>query len=450
MLIFVFSGLAVFLDQFIKHWVMLTMKVGEEIVLIPGVLSLYRLHNPGAAFGFLSGQPWWLIASVQLFAAILLIMIILRYTEGFWGSLGLAAVLGGTIGNLVDRIYPFDPDFPHHVVDMFRFLFIDFAVFNVADIFITMGFITFLIHFTVITFKPDKDKSVLSDGTEPEGLDEDSFAPVDDAELDKESVSGEVALETFSINKAPVGSGDTDTDDDAADGTSEPAGTSELSSSVEAAAPVAVTPVSDVIAQINLPEMPPMEEIPQIIERPDEDLPSHVEPMNIFGEGIQAESEPLVDFTAKDSEPTIEDLISHTGPLPVTEIAPLLDQIYGGKKSAKKDSAASQKIKVQQVASAAVHNIADVKPQAPVAPVINQDLPTVELPALASLSIDGFATPVAAPVPVSKAVSNAGTMLDALSALESELLGEGSGDSYDVDKLLGEYGFESDISTDDK
>jgi len=147
----------------------MTMKVGEEIVLIPGVLSLFRLHNPGAAFGFLTGQPWWLLASIQLFAAIVLIMIILRYTEGFWGSLGLAAVLGGTIGNLIDRIYPFDPAFPHHVVDMFRFLFIDFAVFNVADIFITMGFLTFLIHFTVITFKTEKNDKALSDGdTDPD------------------------------------------------------------------------------------------------------------------------------------------------------------------------------------------------------------------------------------------------------------------------------------------
>jgi len=152
MLCFVFAALIVALDQFFKHWIMQTLEIGgvwtneagEE--LIPGVLGLTRWENDGAMLNILSGQQW-ILAGIAFAAAIVLVMILLRYNEGFWGTLGLAAVLGGTVGNLVDRIFN-----EGKVVDMFRTLFIEFPIFNIADIFITLGFITFLIHFIALSF----------------------------------------------------------------------------------------------------------------------------------------------------------------------------------------------------------------------------------------------------------------------------------------------------------
>jgi signal peptidase II len=148
MLCFLFAALIVTLDQFFKHWIMRTLELREVgPVLIPGVLGLTRWENDGAMLNILAGQQW-LLAGIALVAAFALVMILLRYNEGFWGTLGLAAVLGGTIGNLVDRIFN-----DGYVVDMFRTLFINFPIFNIADIFITLGFITFCIHFIALSFK---------------------------------------------------------------------------------------------------------------------------------------------------------------------------------------------------------------------------------------------------------------------------------------------------------
>jgi len=119
--------------------------------LIPGILGLTRWENNGAMLNILAGQQW-LLAGIAFAAAIILIMILLRYNEGFWGTLGLAAVLGGTIGNLVDRIFN-----DGYVIDMFRTLFINFPIFNIADVFITLGFATFCIHFIALSVKSGKN-----------------------------------------------------------------------------------------------------------------------------------------------------------------------------------------------------------------------------------------------------------------------------------------------------
>jgi len=153
MLCFVFAALVVILDQFFKHFIVRSLDLFENMELIPGVIGLTHIQNTGAAFSLLADQRW-LLACIAFVAAVVLVFILLRYTEGFWGTLGLAAVLGGTIGNLIDRV------FNGYVVDMFRTLFINFAVFNVADIFITLGFITFCIHFiaaSVRSVRNEKD-----------------------------------------------------------------------------------------------------------------------------------------------------------------------------------------------------------------------------------------------------------------------------------------------------
>ena len=148
MLCFLFAALIVTLDQFFKQWILRTLEVGEVgPEVIPGVLGLTLWENDGAMLNILSGQQW-LLAGIAFAAAIVLIMILLRYNEGFWGTLGLAAVLGGTVGNLADRIFN-----DGKVVDMFRTLFVNFPIFNIADIFITLGFLTFLIHFIALSIK---------------------------------------------------------------------------------------------------------------------------------------------------------------------------------------------------------------------------------------------------------------------------------------------------------
>jgi signal peptidase II len=182
MLCFVFAALIVALDQFFKQWILRTLDIGETgPVIIPGLLGLTRWENDGAMLNILSGQQW-LLAAIAFGAAIVLVMILLRYNEGFWGTIGLAAVLGGTIGNLADRLFN-----DGKVVDMFETLFMRFPIFNIADIFITLGFITFLIHFIIITIKTEKAEKAEKAG---QYTDDEDYADYSEQNDDDQSSSG--------------------------------------------------------------------------------------------------------------------------------------------------------------------------------------------------------------------------------------------------------------------
>ena len=167
MLALVFSALIVLLDQFFKHWIVLTIPLSEKRVLIPGILGLTHVENTGAAFSILSDQRW-LLAGIAFVVALVLVFILMRYNEGFWGTLGLAAVLGGAVGNLIDRVLH------GYVVDMFYPLFMNFAIFNVADVFITLGGLTFCVFFIIKSFKPPETQehargTPYEDDSEPDG-----------------------------------------------------------------------------------------------------------------------------------------------------------------------------------------------------------------------------------------------------------------------------------------
>jgi signal peptidase II len=175
MLCFVFAALIVLLDQFFKRWIVLTLGAGGETVIIPGIMSLIYVENTGAAFSILAGQRW-LLAGIAFIAIIVLVFILLRYNEGFWGTLGLASVLGGAVGNLIDRV------FHGYVIDMFRtLLFPNFAIFNIADIFITLGGITFCIFFIISSFKSTKREEKYSEDEQDEyaGYAEDPYGVYD-------------------------------------------------------------------------------------------------------------------------------------------------------------------------------------------------------------------------------------------------------------------------------
>ena len=149
MLCFVFAALVVALDQLFKRWIVLSLPLQEQLPLIPGVIGLTHVQNTGASFGIFSGMRWPL-AAIMLVCIIALIFILRRYDRGFWGSLGLSAVLGGAVGNLLDRVLL------GYVVDMFDLQFVNFAIFNIADCFITLGAITFCVHFIFASQKPKK------------------------------------------------------------------------------------------------------------------------------------------------------------------------------------------------------------------------------------------------------------------------------------------------------
>ena len=143
------------LDQLIKHWVVDTLAVGEEIDLLP-FLSLYHARNPGIAFSMLSSvSDWGLIA---LTFCIICFVIWLWKNAGPEKSLsrfGFLLVIGGAIGNLIDRIRF------HYVIDYISFHIDDvfsFAIFNLADSFITVGAVLIVLD-ELLHWKREKRKA---------------------------------------------------------------------------------------------------------------------------------------------------------------------------------------------------------------------------------------------------------------------------------------------------
>ena len=136
-------------DQGLKYWVTVNIALDTgHVTLIPGVLELTNIHNNGAAFSMLEHAPHWIfIIFTLVFAAIAVFCLRRNVVHGKIGRWSVVLVLAGAVGNCIDRILS------GYVVDMFNFLFVRFAVFNLADIFIVVAGIALCLH--VIFYRGD-------------------------------------------------------------------------------------------------------------------------------------------------------------------------------------------------------------------------------------------------------------------------------------------------------
>lgn len=140
MIFFVIAALLVALDQATKFYIRTTMAVGATKVLIPDWLGLNYVKNTGAAFSSFD-QYTMILAIVSLVVSILLILAIaFKWVRHPFGRFTLMLILAGAVGNLIDRF------FMGYVTDMIQVLFVKFAVFNVADIFVVTGAILLVIY----------------------------------------------------------------------------------------------------------------------------------------------------------------------------------------------------------------------------------------------------------------------------------------------------------------
>ncbi len=139
------------IDQLFKFWVVRTIPLDGYVELIPGFVGLTHIRNTGMAFSMLS-EHTWLLATVSGVVALLLIWLILKGKLTGWEKMALALVLGGDVGNLIDRV------FLGYVVDMINPEFVRFAVFNLADSFIDVGAVLFCVLYIVRSFREERAK----------------------------------------------------------------------------------------------------------------------------------------------------------------------------------------------------------------------------------------------------------------------------------------------------
>ena len=138
--IFISILLLIALDQAVKWYVVKEIPLAGMRSFIPKVVSLTYLKNSGAAFSMLENQQWF-FAIITLIAMGAAFVYLYRHIKGsIWLLLGLTLIISGGIGNFIDRVHQ------GFVVDMFHLDFMNFAIFNVADIYLTVGVGLLLIH----------------------------------------------------------------------------------------------------------------------------------------------------------------------------------------------------------------------------------------------------------------------------------------------------------------
>ena len=132
-------GSLILFDQLVKSYVVKNIALGEIKSWIPNLVSLTYLQNRGAAFSMLQDQQWF-FAVITLVVMVGAIWYLHKHIEdSLWIVFGLVLIIAGGLGNFIDRISQ------GFVVDMFHLDFINFAIFNVADSYLTVGVVVLLL-----------------------------------------------------------------------------------------------------------------------------------------------------------------------------------------------------------------------------------------------------------------------------------------------------------------
>lgn len=128
-------------DQFTKHLAIVHLKDKDSIHLVPDVLELQYLENRGAAFGMLQDQKVFFIFIALIILVVISWVLFKTPDKKKYHSLHILLVLiaSGAVGNMIDRLR-FD-----YVVDFIYFVLINFPIFNVADIYVTVATVSLVV-----------------------------------------------------------------------------------------------------------------------------------------------------------------------------------------------------------------------------------------------------------------------------------------------------------------
>ena len=143
----VIAGFVVILDQVTKALILHYLPLHQNIAVIPGLFDITHIHNPGGAFGFMSGVSSKLRSIIFLFISSLAVGLIFYFYKKTppslpWLAAAFALIFGGAIGNLVDRLrFGVVVDFLDFYIGNWHW-----PAFNIADSAITIGIIIFIVH----------------------------------------------------------------------------------------------------------------------------------------------------------------------------------------------------------------------------------------------------------------------------------------------------------------
>lgn len=135
------TTLLIVLDQASKCWVVKEISLGEVKPFIPGLFSLTYLQNRGAAFSILQNQQWFFTLMTIAVIGAAIIYYFKSKNMTLLKEIALLLIISGGIGNFIDRLRL------SYVVDMVHLDFMNFAIFNVADSYLSVGVLLLVIVF---------------------------------------------------------------------------------------------------------------------------------------------------------------------------------------------------------------------------------------------------------------------------------------------------------------
>lgn len=140
MIYYLLAALLIIIDQITKWNIVQNFELYQEKVIVPGFFSLFYIQNEGAAWGIFQGKMVFFYFVTLIVVGYLVYMFQQEKNKTKLVGISFALILSGAIGNFIDRLLN------GYVVDMFRLDFINFPIFNVADVCLTVGVVLMLIH----------------------------------------------------------------------------------------------------------------------------------------------------------------------------------------------------------------------------------------------------------------------------------------------------------------
>ena len=148
----ILSATIIFFDWLSKAWALSTLTYQQSVEVIPGFWNWTLVHNRGAAFSFLAqagGWQQWLFSALAVIISVVCVLMLKNADRRDWQTaLPLALIIGGALGNLIDRIrFGYVIDFVHWYYGSFHW-----PVFNLADSAISIAAVLLI----MLSFKTEK------------------------------------------------------------------------------------------------------------------------------------------------------------------------------------------------------------------------------------------------------------------------------------------------------